>query len=64
MMTSRRARRDRPVFKAIGCTLRVTDEGSVTVHRDPGCTLDNIRELCDALVAGDMEIIDLTAPAG
>lgn len=62
MMTSRRARRDRPVLVGIGCTIRVTDQDAVTVHRDPGCTLDNIRELCDALVSGELEIIDLTEP--
>jgi hypothetical protein len=63
-MTSQPAQHDRPVLAPIGCTIRVTDHGVVTVHRDHGCTLDDVRELCEALVRGDLEIIDRTQPRG
>lgn len=51
----------RPAPAVIGCTIRVTDDGAVTVRRDQGCTLANVRELCEALVRGELEVIDLTA---
>ncbi|MGH8571658.1 MAG: hypothetical protein ACREX8_03655 [Gammaproteobacteria bacterium] len=47
---------------AVGCALRVTGEGSLTVHRDPGCTPDNVTELCAALISGELTIVDLTEP--
>lgn len=59
-MTNRPVRHNPPTFPAIGCTIRVTDQGTVTVQRDHGCTQDNIRELCAALVRGELEIVDLT----
>jgi hypothetical protein len=50
----------RPVPVAIGCTIRVTSKGAVTAHRDHGCTPEDVRVLCDALVRGELEVIDLT----
>ena len=46
---------------AIGCTIRVTDTGTVTVQREHGCTFDNVRELCDAVARGELEVIDLAS---
>jgi predicted nucleic acid-binding protein len=59
-VTSRPTHDDWPAFTAIGCTIRVTGEGAVTVRRDPGCTPDNVRDLCEALLRDELEIVDLT----
>jgi len=51
---------DPPASAPVGATIRVTGSGTVTVHRDHGCTLDNVRELCEAVVGGELTIVDLT----
>jgi len=49
-----------PDAPPVGCTVRVTGSGTVTVRRDHGCTSEDVRELCHALVGGALQIVDLT----
>jgi hypothetical protein len=45
----------------VGCTIRLTSDGTVTVRRDPGCTPNDVRDLCAAVARDEVEVIDLTA---
>lgn len=62
-MNRRKYRSDGPVAAPTGCIIRVTRDGKVTVVRDPGCTPDNVRELCAAILDDQLVVIDITQPA-
>jgi len=60
MTTNRRIRRNQPLSATIGCAIRVSTDGTITVYRDPGCAPNDVRQLCEAVTSGKLEIMDLT----
>jgi len=59
-----RKKDDEAARMPVGCTLRVMSSGTITVHREPGCTPEDVRELCSAVVRGELEIADVSESAG
>jgi len=61
-MSSQSLRYEPDALAPVGCTIRITSDGTVTVHRDHGCSPDDVRDLCEALISGELQIVDLTEP--
>jgi hypothetical protein len=59
-MSSRSLRSEPPALAPVGRTICITSDGTVTVHRDHGCSPDDVRDLCEALISGELQVVDLT----